>query len=86
MAAHLGLSPDLRLGQGSSSQPPSGLAPSVSWAETSGSRSEEQGQAEGVLGPLAEVVEVTLGSQADPLSPKSSRPCRSHRRSILGSS
>jgi hypothetical protein len=62
MAARLGLSPDLRLGQGSSSQPPSGLAPSVSGAGTSGSRSEEQGQAEGVLDPLAEVVEVTPGS------------------------
>jgi hypothetical protein len=37
MAARLGLSPDLRLGQGSSSQPPSGLAPSVSGAGTSGS-------------------------------------------------
>jgi hypothetical protein len=66
MAARLGLSPDLRLGQGSSSQPPSGLAPSVSGAGTSGSRSEEQGQAEGVLDPYAEVVEVTPGSQADP--------------------
>jgi hypothetical protein len=65
MAAHLGLSPDLRLGQGSSSHPPSGLAPSVSRAGTSGSRSEEQGQAEGVLDPLAEVVEVTPGSRAD---------------------
>jgi hypothetical protein len=41
MAARLGLSPDLRLGQGSSSQPPSGLVPSVSEAGTSGSRSEE---------------------------------------------
>jgi hypothetical protein len=41
MAARLGLSPDLRLGQGSSSQPLSGLAPSVSGAGTSGSRSEE---------------------------------------------
>jgi hypothetical protein len=66
MAARLGLSPDLRLGQGSSSQPPSGLAPSVSGAGTSGSRSEERGQAEGVLDPLAEVVEVTPGSQAEP--------------------
>jgi hypothetical protein len=47
MAAHLGLSPDLRLDQGSSSQPPSGLAPSVSGAGTSRSRSEERGQAEG---------------------------------------
>jgi hypothetical protein len=65
MAARLGLSPDLRLGQGSSSQPPSWLAPSVSGAGTSGSRSEEQGQAEGVLDPLAEVVEVTPGSRAD---------------------
>jgi hypothetical protein len=65
MAARLGLSPDLRLGQGSSSQPPSGLAPSVSGAGTSRSRSEERGQAEGVLDPLAEVVEVTPGGQAD---------------------
>jgi hypothetical protein len=65
MAARLALSPDLRLGQGSSSQPPSGLAPSVSGARTSGSRSEEQGQADGVLDPLAEVVEVTPGSWAD---------------------
>jgi hypothetical protein len=65
MAARLCLSPDLRLGQGSSSQPPSGLAPSVSGAGTSGSRSEEEGQAEGVPDPLAEVVEVTPGSRAD---------------------
>jgi hypothetical protein len=65
MAARLGLSPDLRLGQGSSSQPPSGLAPSVSGAGTSRSRSEERGQAEGVLDPLAKVVEVTPGSQAE---------------------
>jgi hypothetical protein len=69
MAARLGLSPDLRLGQGSSSQPPSGLAPSVSGARTSRSRSEERGKAEGVLDPLAEVVEVTPGSQADPPVP-----------------
>jgi hypothetical protein len=54
MAGRLGLSPDLMLGQGSSSQPPSGLAPLVSGVGTSGSRSEEQGQAEGVLDPLAE--------------------------------
>jgi hypothetical protein len=74
MAARLSLSPDLRLGQGSSSQPPSGLAPSVSRAETSGSRSEEQGQAEGVLDPLAEVVEVTSGSQADPPVPQEPSP------------
>jgi hypothetical protein len=70
MAARLGLSPDLRLGQGSSSQPLSGLAPSVYGARTSGSRSEERGQAEGVLDPLAEVVEVTPGSQAEPPVPQ----------------
>jgi hypothetical protein len=66
MAARLGLSPDLRLGEGSSSQPSSELAPSVSGAGTSGSRSEERGQAEGVLDSLAEVVVVTPGSQAEP--------------------
>jgi hypothetical protein len=65
MAARLGLSPDLRLGQGSSSQPPSGRAPLVPGAGISGSRSEEQGQAEGVLDPLAKVVEVIPGSRAD---------------------
>jgi hypothetical protein len=43
MSARLGLSPYLRLGQGSSSQPPGGLAPSVSGAGTSRSRSEERG-------------------------------------------
>jgi hypothetical protein len=74
MAARLGLSPDLRLGQGLSSQPPSGLAPPVSGAGTSGSRSEEQWQAEGVLDPLAEVVEVTSGSQADPPVPQEPLP------------
>jgi hypothetical protein len=74
MAARLGLSPDLRLGQGSSSQPLSGLAPSVSRAGTSGSRSEEQGQAEGVLDPFVEVVEMTPGSQADPPVPQEQSP------------
>jgi hypothetical protein len=74
MAARLGLILDLRLGQGSSSQPPSGLAPSVSRAGASGSRSEEQGQAEGVLDPLAEVIEVTPGSQADPPIPEEPLP------------
>jgi hypothetical protein len=74
MAARLGLSPDLRLGLGSTSQPPSGLAPLVSGAGTSGSRSEEQGQAEGVLDPLAEVVEVTPGTQADPPVPQEPLP------------
>jgi hypothetical protein len=74
MAARLGLSPDLRLGQGSSSQPPSGPAPTVSRAGTSRSWSEERGQAKGVLDPLAEVVEVTPGSQADPPVPQGQSP------------
>ena len=74
MVARLGLSPDLRLGQGSSSQPPSGLAPLVSGAGTSGSRSEERGQVEGVLDPLAEVVEVTPGSQTDLPVPQEQSP------------
>jgi hypothetical protein len=74
MAARLGLSPDLRLGQGSLSQPPSGPASSVSGAGTSGSRSEEQGQAEGVLDPLAKVVEVTPGSQVVPSVPQELLP------------
>jgi hypothetical protein len=69
MAARLGLSPDLRLGQGSSSQPPSGPVLSVSGAGASGSRPEEQGQAEGVFDPLAQVAEVTPGSQAVPPVP-----------------
>jgi hypothetical protein len=74
MAAHLGLSPDLRLGQGSPSQPPSGLAPLVSRAETSRSWSEERRQAKGVLDPLAKVIVVTLGSQADPPVPQEQAP------------
>jgi hypothetical protein len=74
MAARLGLSPDLRLGQGSPSQPPSGLAPSVSGAGTSRSRSKERRQAMGVLDPLAEVIEVTPGSQADPPVPQEQAP------------
>jgi hypothetical protein len=74
MAARLGLSPDLRLGQGSSSQPPSGLVPSVSRAGTSRSRSEERGQIEGVLDPSAEVVEVPPGSQAELPVPREPSP------------
>jgi hypothetical protein len=74
MATRLGLSPDLRLGQKSWSQPPSGLAPSVSGAGTSRFWSEERGQAEGVLDPSVEVVEVTPGSQADPPVPQEQSP------------
>jgi hypothetical protein len=74
MAARLGLSPNLRLGQGSPSQPPSGLMSSVSGAGTSGSRSGERGQTEGVLDPLAEPVEVTPGSQAELPVPREPSP------------
>jgi hypothetical protein len=74
MAARLGLSPGLRLGQESSSQPPSGLAPSVSGAGTPGSRSEERGQTEGVLDPSAGEVEVTPGSQAKLPVPRKPSP------------
>jgi hypothetical protein len=74
MAACLGLSPDLRLGQESSSQPPSGLAPSVFGSGTSGSRSEEQEQTEGVLDPSAGEVEVTPGSQAELPVPREPSP------------
>jgi hypothetical protein len=74
MAARLGLSPDLRLGQGSSSQPPSGLVPLVSGARTSGSRSEERGQTEGVLDPSVGEVEVTPGSQAELPVPREPSP------------
>ena len=74
VAARLGLSLDLRLGQGLSSQPPSGLVPSVSAAGTSGSRSEERRRTEGVLDPSAGEVEVTPGSQAELPVPREPSP------------
>ena len=75
MAARLGLSPGLRLGQESSSQPPSGLAPSVPGVGTPRSRPEERGQTEGVLDPSAGKVEVTTpGSQAEAPIPRETSP------------
>jgi hypothetical protein len=74
MSARLGLSPDLRPGQGSSSQPSSRLVPSVSGAGTSGSWSEERGQTDGVLDPSAGEVEVTPGSQAELPVPREPSP------------
>jgi hypothetical protein len=82
MAARLGLSRDPRLGQGSPSQPPDGLAPSVLGAGTPRSRSEERRQAEGVLDPLAEMIGATPGGQAEPHAPKSRCPRRSYRRTV----
>jgi hypothetical protein len=74
MVARLGLSPDPRLGQGSPSQPLSGLAPSIPGARTPRSQSEERRQAEGVLDPLAEIVVVTPGGQADSPAPQEQVP------------
>jgi hypothetical protein len=74
IAAQLGLSPDPRLGQGSPSHPPSGLAPPVPGAGTPRSQSEERRQAEGVLDPLAEIIVVTPGGQADPPVPQEQVP------------
>jgi hypothetical protein len=65
MAARLGFSPGLRLGQESSSQPPSGPAPLVPEVGTPRSRPEVRGQTEGVLDPSAGGVEVPPGSQAE---------------------
>jgi hypothetical protein len=74
MAARLGLSPDPRLGQRSSSQPPGGLAPPVFGAGTPGSRSEERRRAEGVLDPLAEIIGATPRGQAEPHVPQEQVP------------
>jgi hypothetical protein len=51
MAARLGLSPGLRLGQESSSQPPSGPAPSVPRVGTPRSRPEDRGRPREYLTP-----------------------------------
>jgi hypothetical protein len=74
MAARLGLSPDPRLGQRSSSQPPGGPAPPVFGVGTSGSRSEERRRAEGVLDPLAEMIGATPGGQVEPHAPQEQVP------------
>jgi hypothetical protein len=52
MAARLGLNPGLRLGQESSSQPASGLAPLVPKVGTPRSRPEERGADRGGTRPL----------------------------------
>jgi hypothetical protein len=74
MAARLGLSPGLRLGQEPSSQPPSGLMPSVPGVGTPGSRPEERGQSERVLDPSAGGVEAPPGSQAEASAPREPSP------------
>jgi hypothetical protein len=74
MAARLGFSPGLRLGQEPSSQPPSGLMPSVLGVGTPRSRPEERGQTGRVLDPSAGGVEVTPGSQAEASVPREPLP------------
>jgi hypothetical protein len=81
MAARLGFSPGLRLGQESSSQPPSGLAPSVPGAGTPRSRPKERGQTERVLDLSAGEVEVTPGSQAEASVPRESSPASAAQES-----
>jgi hypothetical protein len=74
MAARLGLSPGLGLGQEPSNQPPSGLMPSVLRVGTPGSRTEGRGQSERVLDPSAGGAEVTPGSQAGASAPREPPP------------
>jgi hypothetical protein len=74
MAARLGLSPFLGLGQEPSSQPPSGLMPSVPGVGTLGSRPEGRGQSERVLDPSAGGVEATPGSRAEASAPREPPP------------
>jgi hypothetical protein len=70
MAARLGLSPGLGFGQEPSSQPPSGLTPSVPGVGTSVSRPEGQEQPERAPGPSAGGAEVTPEGQARASAPR----------------
>jgi hypothetical protein len=70
MAARLGLSPGLGFGQEPSSQPPSGLTPSVPGVGASGSRPEVRGQLERAPDPSAGGAEVTSGGQARASAPR----------------
>jgi hypothetical protein len=65
---------DPRLDQGSLSQLPGGLAPLALGAGMPESLSEEQRRAKGVLDPLAEIIGVTLGGQAEPHVPQEQVP------------
>jgi hypothetical protein len=81
MAARLGFSPGLRLGQEPSSRPPSGRMQSVPGVGTPRSRPEEQGQTERVLDPSAGGVEVIPGSQAEAPVPREPSPTPATRES-----
>jgi hypothetical protein len=74
MATRLGLSPGLGFGQEPSSQPPSGLMPSVPGVGTPGSRPEGRGQSERALDPSAGGAEATPGSQAGASAPQEPPP------------
>ena len=76
MAARLGLSPGLGLGQEPSIQPPSGLTPSVLGVGTPGSRPEERGQSET---PRLEELRRPRGARPGRLLPESRRPRRQRR-------
>jgi hypothetical protein len=70
VAARLGLSPGLGSGQEPSSQPPSGLTPSVPGVGASGSRPEGQGQPERAPNTSAGGAEVTQEDQARASAPR----------------
>jgi hypothetical protein len=70
VAARLGLSPGLGSGQEPSSQPPSGLTPSVPRVGASGSRPEGQGQPERAPDTSAGGAEVTPEDQARASAPR----------------
>jgi hypothetical protein len=74
MAARLGLSPGLGLGRELSSQPPSGLMPSVPRAGMPGSWPEERGQSKRVPDPSAGGVEAPPGSQVEASVPREPSP------------
>jgi hypothetical protein len=74
MAARLGFSPGLRLGQEPSSQPPSGLMLSVPGVGTPRSWPEERGQTESVPDPSAGGVEAPPKSQAEASIPREPSP------------
>jgi hypothetical protein len=81
MAARLGFSPGLRLGQEPSSQPPSGLMPSVPGAGTPRPQPKGRGQAERVPDPSAGGVEATPGSLAEAPVPRESSPMPAEQES-----
>ena len=70
MAARLGLSPDLRLGQEPSSQPPRGPTPSVPGVGASGSQPEARGRPERSPDPSAGGAEVAPEGQARASAPQ----------------